>query len=42
MAGRDGTRFRLRKAVYGLCFLELILLEYFFGTQEEGFDSASQ
>lgn len=42
MAGRDGTRFHLRKAVYGLSFLELILLEYFLGTRKEGFDSASQ
>lgn len=39
---KDETHFHLRKAVYDLSFLELILLEYFFGTQKESFDSASQ
>lgn len=42
VTGKDETRFHLRKAAYGLSFLELMLLEYFFGTQKEGVDSASQ
>lgn len=42
VTGKDETRFHLRKAAYDLSFLELMLLEYFFGTQKEGFDSASQ